>query len=161
MGQVVIQVFVMYKGKEVHELLQLCCNHQCQACTQAPMPGASEKFAYSEKLPSPWSGYGRRETPDLRSAPVQGFTTSAINFLLLISSDVLTRLVCSVRKLRSGKHIVGTPDWLHNLKICMQFQDSENAQRNLEIAQIPRLHGTHTLPSNAFSLYTAATRLFS
>ena len=35
-----------------------------------------------------------------------------------------------------------TPDWLHNLKICMQFQDSENAQCNLEFAQISRFRGT-------------------
>jgi len=29
-----------------------------------------------------------------------------------------------------------------NLEIGTQFQDSENAQHNLKIAQIPRLHGT-------------------
>ena len=34
---------------------------------------------------------------------------------------------------------------VRNLKIGMQFRDSENAQRNLEIAQIPTLHGTSTL----------------
>jgi len=29
---------------------------------------------------------------------------------------------------------------VHNLEIGTQFPDSENAQRNLEIVQIPRLH---------------------
>ena len=33
---------------------------------------------------------------------------------------------------------------LSNLEIGMQSQDSENVQHNLEIAQIPRLHGTYT-----------------
>ena len=33
---------------------------------------------------------------------------------------------------------------LRNLEIGTQFQDSENAQRNLEIAQIPKLRGTYT-----------------
>ena len=31
----------------------------------------------------------------------------------------------------------------HNLEIGMQFPDSENAQRNLEIVQIPILRGTY------------------
>jgi len=31
-----------------------------------------------------------------------------------------------------------------NLKIGMQFPDCENAQCNLKIAQIPRLHRTHS-----------------
>jgi len=35
-------------------------------------------------------------------------------------------------------------DWLRNLEIGTQFRDSENAQRNLEIAQIPRLCRTLT-----------------
>ena len=34
---------------------------------------------------------------------------------------------------------------LRNLEIGMQSQDSENAQRNLEIAQILRLRGTYPL----------------
>ena len=33
--------------------------------------------------------------------------------------------------------------WLRNLEIGTQFQESENAQRNLEIAQIPKLRGTY------------------
>ena len=33
---------------------------------------------------------------------------------------------------------------VHNLEIGTQFRDSKNAQRNLEIAQIPKLRGTHT-----------------
>ena len=41
-------------------------------------------------------------------------------------------------------------DCLRNLEIgiCMQFRDSENAQRKLEIAQIPKMRGTYIrLPS--------------
>jgi len=33
---------------------------------------------------------------------------------------------------------------VHNLEIGAQFPDSKNAQRNLEIAQIPKLRGTYT-----------------
>ena len=44
--------------------------------TQAPTPGASGKFINSEKLPSPQSGYGRREIPYMWSTPVQGITIS-------------------------------------------------------------------------------------
>jgi len=54
-----------------------------------------------------------------------------LNSLLLVSLDVLTLLAHCVRKLHS-----------RNLEIGTQFWDSENAQRNLEIAQIPRLRGT-------------------
>ena len=57
----------------------------------------------------------------------------ALNSLLLASSDALTTLICYIRKLHS-----------HNLKIGMQFPGSENAQRNLEIAQISRLGGMYT-----------------
>ena len=32
---------------------------------------------------------------------------------------------------------------VHNLEIGMQFRDAENAQHNLEIVQIPRLHETY------------------
>ena len=32
----------------------------------------------------------------------------------------------------------------HDLKISTQFPECENAQRNLEIVQIPRLHGIYT-----------------
>ena len=34
---------------------------------------------------------------------------------------------------------------MHNLEIGTQSQDSEKVQRNLEIAQIPRLRGTYNL----------------
>ena len=49
--------------KEPLQLHLLC---QCWACIlKPPAPGTSGKFANSEKLPPPWSGYGRRETQDL------------------------------------------------------------------------------------------------
>jgi len=34
---------------------------------------------------------------------------------------------------------------VRNLEIGAQFPDSKNAQRNLEIAQIPKLRGTDTV----------------
>jgi len=39
---------------------------------------------------------------------------------------------------------VQSQEWPHNLENGTQFLDSENMQRNLEIAQIPKLHGTYT-----------------
>jgi len=36
---------------------------------------------------------------------------------------------------------------LRNLEIGAQFPDSKNVQRNLEIAQIPKLRGTYTQAS--------------
>ena len=36
-------------------------------------------------------------------------------------------------------------------QIGTQFQDSENAQRNLDIAQVPKLHGTYTCNLNHVS----------
>ena len=70
--------------------------------TQAPAPGASGKFTNSEKLPSPRSGYGRREIPDLWSAPFKASPSlKALNSLLLVSSDALTLLAHYVHKLRS------------------------------------------------------------
>ena len=48
---------------------------------------------------------------------------------------------------------------VRNLEISTQFRDSKNVQRNLEIAQIPRLRGTYTknlfvLPSDTKSAIT-------
>ena len=40
--------------------------------------------------------------------------------------------------------VTQSPDCLRNLEIRTQSRDSENAQRNLEIAQILRLRGTYT-----------------
>ena len=39
-------------------------------------------------------------------------------------------------------HAINCVNLVHNLEIGMQFPDSENAQHNLAIAQIPRLRGT-------------------
>ena len=124
--------------------------------TQAPIPGASGKFANSEKLPSVWV-----QIPDPWSAPVQGITISESSQLSSVSqlgcSHPLAHYVCKLRSCnleiaqtycaipRLRKRIAQSQDWLHNLKIGTQFQDSENVQRNLEIAQIPRLRGTSTL----------------
>ena len=107
------------------------------------MPGTSRKFAYSEKLPSPQSGYRHRETPDLWSAPVQGITISESSQL---SSDSQLRHCHPISLLRLQIVLAQSRDRaniLHNLKIGTQFPDSENAQRNLKIAQIPRMCGTN------------------
>ena len=53
-----------------------------------------------------------------------------------------------VRRLRT--RVTQSPDCAHvlrNLEIRTQSRDSENAQRNLEIAQILRLRGTSILSS--------------
>jgi len=91
------------------ELLQLRCHHQCQACTQAPVPGISGKFADLEKLPSPQSGYGHRETPDLWSA--QGFKASP-TWRALNSQTLSPHYACELRSC--------------NLEIGTQFPDSES-----------------------------------
>ena len=39
--------------------------------------------------------------------------------------------------------------WLCNLEIGTQFQNSENAQHNLESAQFPKLHGTYKTCPNS------------
>jgi len=53
---------------------------------------------------------------------------------------------CAISRLRTGA--ARSRDCalvLRNLEIGAQFSDSKNAQRNLEIAQIPRLRRTYTL----------------
>ena len=75
------------KVRNVHkEFLQLCHHHQHQACIlKPPMPGTSGKFANSEKHPSPQSGYGCRETPDLWSALFKASPSrGALNTLPLV-----------------------------------------------------------------------------
>ena len=133
--------------------------------TQTPAPGASGKFTNSEKLPSPRSGYGSTEIPDLWSAPVQGITIFESSQLSSVSqlgrshpvsplrsqislaqsrdcANVLRNLeivqtYCTISRLSAQSQ-----DWMHNPEIDAQFPDSKNAQRNLKIAQIPKLHGT-------------------
>jgi len=50
-------------------------------------------------------------------------------------------------------------DWLCNLEIGTQFLDSENAQCNLEIAQIPRLDGTYTSQEHLHKMISEAESL--
>ena len=54
-------------------------------------------------------------------------------------------MYCTIPRLLN--HIAQSPDWLHNLEIGTQFWDSENAQCDLEIVQIPRLRGTYIYTS--------------
>ena len=56
---------------------------------QPPVPETSEKFANPDKLCSPQSGYGCRETPDLWSAPRSRHhhLSKLSTLFLLVSSD--------------------------------------------------------------------------
>jgi len=98
----------------------------------------------------------RREIPDLWSAPVQGITISESSQLSFVSQLARSHPVsplhsqialanCARSISRLHKVIAQSQDWLRSLEIGTQFQNSENAQRNLEIAQIARLHGTYVL----------------
>jgi len=119
------------------ELLQLRHHYQHWAC--------SGKFTNSEKLPSPWSGYGCRETPDLWSAPVQRLhQLREFSTLFLLSAQMLSSHY-SVTFTNCDRAIsyCTSQDWLCNLEIGMQFPDSKNVHRNLKIAQICRLDCLH------------------
>jgi len=125
--------------------------------TQTPAPGASGMFTNSEKLPSPRSGYGSREIPDLWNAPVQGITISESSQL---SSGSQLGRSHPVSPLRSQIALTQSRDCanvLRNLEIA-QFPDSKNAQRNLEIAQIPKLRGTHTYAANEIRVVPTQTQ---
>jgi len=100
--------------------------------TQAPTPGASGKFANSEKLPSPRSGYGRREIPDLWSAPVQGFTNSESSQLSSVSQLIRSH---PVTPLRSQVALMQSSDWHAVL-------NSDNTQRNLFTGWLQQQLGT-------------------
>ena len=91
-----------------------------------------------EETPFPSVLVRAQETPDLWSAPIQDITIleRALNSLPLVSSDALTLLVQYryIRELCSHncanvlrKRIAQSQDWL-----C-----------NLDIVQIPRLHGSY------------------
>ena len=60
-----------------------------------------------------------------------------------VKSSKIAHYVCAISRLR--KCIAQSQDCLRNLEIGTQFRDSENALRNLEIAQIPKLRGTFIL----------------
>jgi len=129
--------------------------------TQAPAPGASGKFANSEKLPSPRSGYGRREIPDLWSAPVQGITISESSQFSSVSQLGRSHPVSPLRSQIALTQSRDCTNVLRNSEIAqtccavsrlaaqsrdwhaISGPDSENAQHNLEISQIPRLRGTY------------------
>ena len=66
----------------------------------------------------------------------------AVNHMVKVKSSKIAQYVCAISRLH--KHIAQSQDCLHNLEIGTQFRDSENALRNLEIAQIPKLRGTDT-----------------
>jgi len=128
-----------------NELLQLCSHHQCRGRYTQALAGASGKIANSEKIPSPRSGYGCREFPDLWSAPVQGITISERSQLSsIISSDTLSLLVHYVCKLHSCNLEIAQTSCAVSRLAC----NSKNAQHSLEIAQILRLCGTYILTAH-------------
>ena len=127
-----------------NKLLQLRRHLQCQACILKPPHQGLLGSLPTQRNSLPLGlGTGAERSqicgvPPFKASP----SLKVLNSLLLVSSDALTLLPHNVRKLRK-----------RNLKIeiGMQFRDSENVQRNLEIAQIPRLRGTytfHTQPGN-------------
>ena len=74
---------------------------------------------------------------------LDALTTLAHYVCKLCSRNLeIVQMYCAIPRLR--KRIAQSQDWLRNLGIGTQFRDSENAQRNLEIVQIPRLRGTYT-----------------
>jgi len=124
-------------------LLQLRRHLQCWACILKPphqkLLGSSPTRRNSLPL-GLGTGAERSQNcgvPLFKASP----SLKVLNSLLLVSSDALTPLAHYVHKLR--KCIAQSQDWLRNLEIGTQFRDSENAQCNLEIAQIPRLRGTY------------------
>ena len=75
-------------------------------------------FTNSEKLPSPRSGYGSREIPDLWSAPVQGITISENSQLSSVSQLGRSH---PISPLRSQIALVRSRDFtnvLHNSEIA-------------------------------------------
>ena len=91
------------------ELLQLRHHHQCRAC--------SGKFANSEKLPSPWSGYGHRETPDLWSAPFKGFPNLESSHLSSVCQLRCSHLVIPLRSQIAIEQSRDCANVLQNLRI--------------------------------------------
>ena len=65
----------------------------------------------------------------------------AVNHVAMVKSSKIAQYVCAISRL--CQRIVQSQDCLRNLEIGTQFRDSENALRNLEIAQIPKLRGTY------------------
>ena len=128
--------------------MQLCRHLQCRACILKPphqgLLGSSPTRRNSLPL-GLGTGSERSQTcgvPLFKASP----SLKVLNSLLLVSLDALTPLAHYVRKLR--KRTAQSRDCasvLRNLEIGAQFPDSKNAQRNLEIAQIPKLCGTYIL----------------
>ena len=79
------------------------------------------------------------------TACINGFRPAsalAVNHMAKVKSSKIAQYVCAISRLH--KRIAQSQDCLRNLEIGTQFQDSKNALRNLEIAQIPKLRGTYT-----------------
>ena len=132
-----------------NELLQLCCHHQCQACILKPphqgLLGSSPIRRNSLPL---GLGTGAESSQTCGVFPFKASSSRrALNYLQLAqtlsSCQSITLANCTCAILRLHKRLIQSQDWLRNLEIGSQFLDSQNAQCNLEIAQIPRLRGTY------------------
>ena len=143
-----------------NKLLQLRCHLQCPACILKPPYQGLLESSKTQRNSLPLGLDTSAERSQTRGVPPFKASPSlkVLNSLLLVSSDALTRLAHYVRKLhlrdlkisqmyctipRLHKCVAQSQNRLRNLEIGTQFRDSENAQCNLEIAQIPRLHKTY------------------
>ena len=62
--------------------------------------------------------------------------------LTVVSTGKVRRLRTCVTQSPDCTHVIQSPDCLLNVEIRTQSRDSENAQCNLEIVQVLRLHRT-------------------
>ena len=101
--QIIIRYSIFWCGTYVRSSCSSIATINIGYTLKPTTPGTSGKFTNSEKFPSPWSGYGHRENPDLCIALPFNASQSrrALNSLPFVSSDALTPLVCYICELRS------------------------------------------------------------
>ena len=88
------------------------------------------------------------------TACINGFrhaSTLAVNHMAKVKSLKIAQMYCAISGL-----FAQSQDCLCNLEIGTQFRDSENALRNLEIAQFPKLRGTYTCTYTYTNIITAS-----
>ena len=98
------------------------------------------KWQYNEYCSS-FGGHRTSKMTKTKNVPVVSLGTRYIHVLGIPKSIAQSRDSATIVDAQSRDCAVS----LCNLEIGTQFQDSENAQRNLEIAQIPKLRGTYLL----------------
>ena len=127
--QIVIRYSIFWCGTYVRSSCSSIATINIGYTLKPITPGTSGKFTNSEKLPSPWSGYGHREM--CIALPFNASQSQrALNSLPLVSSDALTPLVCYICELHSC-----------NLKIVQMYCIiSRLAQMLRMCSAISRLH---------------------